>query len=179
MSVSYGKLDSRGRLVIFSAKREILCHGKAILMSKVEELQKSRLFEGLLPEEIEMLAELTQQKKYQAGEVVFQQGDVGDSLYLLVDGAVEVIQKRADGTEHVITVLESPNFFGEMSLIDKEYSSATIRSNTDSVMLCLTNENLHSFARAYKNGFTLVVINIARVLSSRLRETNQKLIENR
>lgn len=146
-------------------------------MNKVEELQKSRLFEGLLPEEIEMLAELTQQKKYIEGEVVFEQGDVGDSLYLLVEGIVEVLQKRSDGTEQLITELQAPEFFGEMSLIDKEYRSATIRARTEAIMLCLTNENLHSFARVYKNGFTLVVINIARVLSTRLRETNLKLLK--
>jgi CRP/FNR family transcriptional regulator, cyclic AMP receptor protein len=146
-------------------------------VNKSEELRKSRLFEGLLPEEIEMLSELTQQRKYGQGEIVFERGDVGDSLYLLVQGAVDVVHKQPGGAEHVITVLEAPNFFGEMSLIDKEYRSATIRAKSESVMLCLTNENLHSFARVYKNGFTLVVINIARVLSSRLRETNQKLVE--
>lgn len=146
-------------------------------MNKVEELQKSRLFEGLLPEEIEMLAELTQQRKFEQGEAVFEHGDVGDSLYLLVEGSVEVLHKGADGNEHLITVLDAPEFFGEMSLIDKEYRSATIRAKTEALLLCLTNENLHSFARVYKNGFTLVVINIARVMSARLRETNQKLIE--
>ena len=144
-------------------------------MNKPEILQKSRLFEGLLPEEIEMLAEVTQQKDYKAGETVFEQGDVGDSLDLLVEGEVDVVRTRSDGSQHVIAVLEAPNFFGEMSLIDKEYRSATIRARTAATMLCLTSENLHSFARVYKNGFTLVVINIARVLSSRLRETNEKL----
>ncbi len=146
-------------------------------MNKVEELQKSRLFEGLIPEEIEMLAEVTQQRKFDQDEVVFEQGDVGDSLYLLVEGSIEVLHKGSDGNEHLITVLDAPEFFGEMSLIDKEYRSATIRAKTEALLLCLTNENLHSFARVYKNGFTLVVINIARVMSARLRETNQKLIE--
>jgi CRP/FNR family transcriptional regulator, cyclic AMP receptor protein len=146
-------------------------------MNKAEILQKSYLFEGLLPEEIEMLAELTQQKNFKAQEKVFEQGDVGDSLYLLVEGSVDVIQKLPGGKEHTIAVLQAPDFFGEMSLIDKEYRSAAIRARTDSLILCLTNENLHSFARVYKNGFTLVVINIARVLSFRLRDTNQKLAE--
>jgi len=146
-------------------------------VNKVEELQKSRLFEGLIPEEIEMLAEVTQQRKFDQDEVVFEQGDVGDSLYLLVEGSIEVLHKGSDGNEHLITVLDAPEFFGEMSLIDKEYRSATIRAKTEALLLCLTNENLHSFARVYKNGFTLVVINIARVMSARLRETNQKLIE--
>ncbi len=146
-------------------------------MNKVEELQKSRLFEGLLPEEIEMLAEVTQQRKFEQGDVVFEQGDVGDSLFLLVEGSVEVLREGADGSEHLIASLDAPEFFGEMSLIDKEYRSASIRAKTEALLLCLTNENLHSFARVYKNGFTLVVINIARVMSARLRETNQKLIE--
>ncbi len=145
-------------------------------MNKVEVLKGSRLFEGLLSEEIEMLSELTQQKRLSPGEIVFQQGDVGDSLYLLAEGSVDVVQKRQDGSEQIITTLNAPNFFGEMSLIDKEYRSATIRSRTDAILLYLNNGNLHSFARIYKNGFTLVVINIARVLSARLRETNQKLL---
>ncbi len=144
-------------------------------MNKAEELQKSRLFEGLLPEEVEMLAELTQKKQFEAGNTVFEQGEVGDSLYMLVEGEVDVVRTREDGAEHVIATLRAPDFFGEMSLIDKEYRSATIRARSDALMLCLTNKNLHSFARVYKNGFTLVVINIARVLSARLRETNQKL----
>lgn len=144
-------------------------------MNKAEVLQKSRLFEGLLPEEIEMLAELTQQKSFPAGGVVFEQGEVGDSLYLIVSGSVEVVRKRADGSSHVIATLKAPDFFGEMSLIDKEYRSASIRAVEDTVMLCLTTENLHSFHRVYRNGFTLLVINIARVLSGRLRETNEKL----
>lgn len=144
-------------------------------MNKAVELQRSRLFEGLLPEEIEMLGELTQQHEFDSGAVVFEQGEVGESLFLLVEGSVDVIRKREDGSEHVIASLAAPDFFGEMSLIDKEYRSASIRARTDAALLCLTNKNLHSFARVYKNGFTLVVINIARVLSTRLRETNQKL----
>ncbi len=147
-------------------------------MNKAEELQRSQLFEGLLPEEIEMLAELMQHKRFEAGAVVFEQGEVGDSLYILVDGAVDVVRKRDDGSEVVLTTLQAPDFFGEMSLIDKEYRSATIRAVADSGLLCLSNENLHSFARIYKNGFTLVVINIARVLSFRLREANEKLSAN-
>jgi cAMP-binding proteins - catabolite gene activator and regulatory subunit of cAMP-dependent protein kinases len=144
-------------------------------MNKAEELQRSRLFHGLLPEEIEMLAEVTQQKNYKAGELVFEQGSVGDSLFLLAEGAVDVVRKREDGEERVIATLHAPEFFGEMSLIDKEYRSATIRASTDTIMLCLSSENLRSFSRVYRNGFTLLVINIARVLSLRLRETNEKL----
>ena len=84
-------------------------------MNKVEELQKSRLFEGLLPEEIEMLAELTQHKKFSQGEVVFEQGDVGDSLYLLVEGAVDVVQKRKDELDRVRDIAPPDIIYGDQA----------------------------------------------------------------
>ena len=64
-----------------------------------------------------------------------------------------------------------------MSLIDKEYRSASVRGKTATTILQLSNENLHIFAKNYRNGFTWVVVNIARVLSIRLRETNRRLAE--
>ena len=144
-------------------------------MEKVEVLQKSRLFENLLPDELDMLSELSQMKDFKAGEVVFKEGEVGNTLYVIVSGEVEVLRKDQGGELKPIALIKEPEFFGEMSLIDKELRSATIRARVDTKLLVLSNENLHSFAKVFKNGFTMVAINIARVLSIRLRETNVKL----
>ncbi|HME90920.1 MAG TPA: cyclic nucleotide-binding domain-containing protein, partial [Myxococcaceae bacterium] len=65
------------------------------------------------------------------------------------------------------------------SLIDKEYRSATVRARTDAELLHLTAENLATFRKRHRDGFTFVVINIARVLSARLREANAKLAASR
>ena len=92
-------------------------------------------------------------------------------------GEIEILRPNPKGELSTIAVLDPPQFFGEMSLIDKEYRSATVRAKTDAVLLQLTNENLHIFAKNFRNGFTWVVVNIARVLSSRLRETNRRLAE--
>jgi len=146
-------------------------------MEKLAILETSPLFVSLHPEELDMLAELSQERQLAAGEVIFNEGDVGDSLYVIVRGEVEVIRKGNEGKARIIAALKEGEFFGEMSLIDKEYRSATCRTRTEAELLRLTNENLHSFARVYKNGFTLVVINIARVLSLRLRETSEKLAQ--
>ena len=142
-------------------------------MEKLAILETSPLFVSLHPEELDMLAELSQVRNFSGGEVIFNEGDVGDSLYVIVHGEVEVARKDDEGTAQMIAELKDGEFFGEMSLIDKEYRSATCRARTDAELLRLTNENLHSFARVYKNGFTLVVINIARVLSLRLRDTSE------
>jgi len=144
-------------------------------MEKLAILETSPLFVSLHPEELDMLAELSQERSFASGEVIFNEGDVGDSLFVIVRGEIEVVRKGEGGAPRTIAVLKEGEFFGEMSLIDKEYRSATCRTRTDAELLRLTNENLHSFARVYKNGFTLVVINIARVLSLRLRDTSEKL----
>lgn len=144
-------------------------------MEKIEVLQKSRLFENLLPDELEMLSELSQMKEFKTGDIVFNEHDVGNSLFVIVSGEIEVLRKGGDGKLKAIAFMKEPEFFGEMSLIDKELRSATIKAKNDTTLLILTNENLHSFAKVFRNGFTMVVINIARVLSARLRETNAKL----
>ena len=99
-------------------------------------------------------------------------------MFVVAEGEVAV--SRKDGGISVELARLAPGaFFGEMSLIDKEYRSASVRAASDARLLQLTNENLHIFAKNYRNGFTWVVVNIARVLSSRLREVNRRLTENR
>jgi CRP/FNR family cyclic AMP-dependent transcriptional regulator len=88
---------------------------------------------------------------------------------------VEVLRKNDGGELKVLTSLRAPAFFGEMSLIDKEYRSATVRAKSEAVLLHLSAENLALFRKQYRDGFTFLVINIARVLSGRLRDANQRL----
>ncbi|MBX5483854.1 MAG: cyclic nucleotide-binding domain-containing protein [Myxococcaceae bacterium] len=144
-------------------------------MDKVAVLSTSPLFDMLSNQELEYVAELAQPKKFAAGELVFEEGELGDSLYVIVNGEIDVVRRDADGQQKVLTTLTAPEFFGEMSLIDKEYRSATVRARTDAELLHLSAENLTSFRKQYQDGFTFVVINIARVLSARLREANARL----
>lgn len=144
-------------------------------MVKLEVLSGSPLFEMLSNQELEYVADLSRPRKLSAGQVIFEEGELGDSLYVIASGEVEVVRKDKGGQQKVLATLAAPQFFGEMSLIDKEYRSATVRAKTDCELLHLTAENLTTFRKQHKDGFTFVVINIARVLSSRLREANQKL----
>jgi CRP/FNR family transcriptional regulator, cyclic AMP receptor protein len=144
-------------------------------MNKLEVLSGSPLFDMLSNQELEYVADLSRPRKLGAGQVVFEEGELGDSLFVISSGEVEVVRKDASGKPRVLATLTAPQFFGEMSLIDKEYRSATVRAKTDCELLHLTAENLTTFRKQHKDGFTFVVINIARVLSSRLREANQKL----
>ena len=102
---------------------------------------------------------------------------MGASLFVLASGEVEVVRTAASGAGRVLAVLGAPAAFGEMSLIDREQRSATVRARGECVALQLTAENFAAFRKHSRDGFTLVVVNIARLLSSRLRETNARLAE--
>lgn len=144
-------------------------------MEKLSVIASSPLFEMLSPAELARLAELARVRRFEAGEVVFEEGDLGDSLFVIMNGQVEVVRRLPDGQVRPLTVLASPEFFGEMGLIDKEYRSATVRARTEAHLLQLTAQDLRAFRQAHGDGFTFVVVNIARSLSARLREANARL----
>lgn len=144
-------------------------------MEKISVLSSSPLFEMLSNQELEFIAELSRPRRFSAGQTIFEEGELGDSLFVIGSGEVEVVRRDASGEQKVIAVLTAPQFFGEMSLIDKEYRSATVRARSEAELLHLTAENLTTFRKQHRDGFTFVVINIARVLSGRLREANTRL----
>jgi len=144
-------------------------------MEKVELLASSPLFEMLSPVELEYVADLARPRQFKSGEVIFEEGSVGDSIFVIAKGEIEILQKSNGGGEQTIAVLGSPSFFGEMSLIDKERRSATARPRSSCDLLQLSVENLAAFRRQYREGFIFLLINIARMLSARLREANLKL----
>ena len=138
-------------------------------------LRRSPFFEMLSEVELELLGELSRPRRFAVGDVVFREGDAGDALYVLASGEVEVVARGAGGDDRVLAMLSPPAAFGEMSLVDREVRSATVRARTDCVALQLTAEDFTAFRKRSRDGFTLFLVNVARVLSSRLRETNHKL----
>ena len=129
-------------------------------------------FSGLDEKKRKNVASLGKELSFKPGDKMVDEGTTGVGFYLILDGKAEV-RKGAK----VLASLGKGQFFGEMSLIDKEYRSATARAKTDARLIQLTNDSLHVFAKRYRNGFTWVVVNIARMLSARLRDTNRRLME--
>ncbi len=142
---------------------------------KLEVLRRSPLFEMLSEAELKVLAELSRARRFAASDVVFREGDAGDALFVLAQGEVDVLARTPSGEERTLATLGAPHAFGEMSLVDREVRSATVRARTACVALQLGAENFTSFRKRSRDGFTLFLVNVARVLSSRLRDTNRKL----
>lgn len=136
-------------------------------------LGRCPLFELLSAAELQVLAGRARPVRFGAGQAIFTEGEVGDSLFVLAEGEVEVARHEGPGAP--LAVLSPPAAFGEMALVDREHRSATVRARTPALALQLTAEDFAAFRKHSRDGFTLVVMNVARVLSSRLRETSAKL----
>lgn len=75
-------------------------------------------------------------KQYQDGEVIVRQGELGDCMYVIQEGEVEVIQRHGE-KEFCLAVLGPGDFFGEMAVLDKEIRPATVRALGNTFVLSL------------------------------------------
>lgn len=108
-------------------------------------------------------------KGYQAGEVIVRQGEVGNCMYVIQEGRVEVLQER-DGRDVQLAVLDEGDFFGEMSLFESEVRSATVRA-TGTVRVLTVDKK--TFLRRINEDPSLA-FRIVEKLSRRLREMNER-----
>jgi CRP/FNR family cyclic AMP-dependent transcriptional regulator len=142
---------------------------------RVEALQASPLFANMLPLEKQYLAELAVRRDVRAGEILFDVGALGEAVFVVVSGALRVSVLSKSGEMKAVATLAAPDFLGEMALIDRRPRAARVEAAEDTVLLAVSHDNIYSFAKVHRNGFTWLVVNIAKGLSARLRAMNENL----
>ncbi len=138
----------------------------------LEFLRTHSIFGGIPNSELEKIRDLLTEKHFPAGADIIREGEPGGDLYLIWQGSVEVLKKDPDmpGAAPVqIAVRNTGDSFGEMELIDIQPSEATIRAREDTITLVLTNRNLYRLEQASLKTFTMIIMNLARDISRRLR----------
>lgn len=135
-------------------------------------LQQQPLFGGVDNQAMGSIMPLLREASFAAGELIVREGDQGDSLFVICSGSAEVL-KSAPGTEAVfgkrIAILKVGDVFGEMELIDMQNRSATVRALEPVSALALSSADLFRIYEADLPTFALLVLNLARELSRRLR----------
>jgi CRP/FNR family transcriptional regulator, cyclic AMP receptor protein len=143
----------------------------------VDKLREIGLFGALSDEVLIHLASTLKQLAAMPGEMIFREGDLAHEMFVLLDGEVEVVKKSRAGREHRIALLGPADCFGEMSLIDMQARSATVRSVAPSRLLRISSEDMDALYRHDLKSYALITLNIARDLSRRLRVTDGILAE--
>ena len=138
-------------------------------------LANIQLFRGIAPRGLETLAAITREQSYGKGEFVFREGAPGTSLYLLLSGKVRISKNVAGMGEEALAVLGPGDVFGEMSIIDDSPRSADAIVHETCRLLVLEKEPLEDLMFLHKDIAYEMLWNVVRTLSSRLRETNDKM----
>ena len=111
------------------------------------------------------------------GDTIFKDGDPAREMYVVLDGEIEVLKKSRRGRETRVAILGPNDCFGEMSIIDMQPRSATVRALGPARLLRISTEEMDSLYRHDLKSYTLIVLNIARDLSRRLRVTDGLLAD--
>ncbi|MFH1487315.1 MAG: cyclic nucleotide-binding domain-containing protein [Pseudomonadota bacterium] len=151
-----------------------------------ETVKKASIFETLNDEEVEKVLNITREIRFHEGEFIMQEGDQGDTLYMVVQGDVGVSKSLTmkfgeddfRKTEKVLTRFspEDHAIFGEMALIGQDSRSATIIARTDCVLLEIKRDDFIRLIEGNPELGVKILMNLSGLLISRLRHSSQDII---
>ena len=141
---------------------------------KIQFLREVPSFKSLSAEQIETLADFCKAVTFEAGSTIFRQGEIGNSLYIVVDGRVGIEREVADENDTVsVTMINPGEYLGFFSLFNQAPRSTTATAMADTVILQIEHDAFVAFA--LQNPELLAEIN--RVLVERLLEAYDKIAE--
>lgn len=141
------------------------------MLSNLDLIRRVPLFSLLTGEQAQAIAEGVVKRRYRRGEVIVEQGTKSNSLFILLTGRARVVTADARGREVILAVLQPGDYLGEMSLIDNEPHSATVRAEVQCDALVLGRAE---FARCLPENSSLSYA-IMRGLVSRLRAADRQI----
>ncbi len=138
-------------------------------------LKQAAIFQDLDDGELARVAEVCREQKFAAGQHVFKEGEPGNRLFIISEGDVRISRTIPGSGEEALAVLKPGASFGEMAIFDRSERSTDAIANTSCTLLTISRsdfELLLDFNRdiAYK-----VLWSVVRLLSARLRVTNDNL----
>jgi CRP-like cAMP-binding protein len=135
------------------------------------------VFDGLTAEDIRVVSNCSQVRRFDSGHTVFDEESRDRDLYALLEGRVEVLQESEAGDQEKLTELEPYAAFGELGLAVGAPRTATVRTIEPSRFLFVDGDGFHNLQTNQHGAAYKIEHNILRVVSRRLRDTNRELMK--
>ena len=137
-------------------------------LPRINELRAISLFKGLNPRELREIDELLHERTYQKGEIIFDAGDVGLGLYIVVSGRIQAKSSRA-GADNLSAEFCCGEFFGEISLFDDSQRTSRVIAVEPSRVLALFRTEFFSLLERNHSIGTKILLELSRTVCHRLR----------
>jgi len=134
-------------------------------------------FQDFAYRELQTLAGYFGQLAVARGQVIFDEGEAGGYMLILIDGKVS-IYKAGESGRHLLSYEGKGRIIGEMALLDRERRSATCVAESDCELLTINHDGLDRLAREHPLLAYRFMFALARLLSKRLRRTSGVLAEH-
>jgi len=141
-------------------------------LDRIEFLKTMPFFDQLSNRQLKGVSDIMFERTYDADELVFEEGQPGAALFLVLDGKVAVEIFRETSTTR-LAVLEKGAFFGEMALLDETPRSATARALERTRTLALYRNDLNGLVQRDAKTACQIYRSLAATIAERLRLTNQ------
>jgi len=135
----------------------------------------SPIFQTLEAHELEKVMRVCDIIELKHGEYVFREGDVGDRLFVIAEGAIRISRMIPGSGEEALVVLKAGACFGEMAIFDEMERSTDAIVDTRSLLLSITREAFEDLLESDKDLAHKVLWSVCRMLSERLRLSNEQL----
>lgn len=143
------------------------------LLENILTLKHSPLFSTVTTRELEAVAMVAEEIMFEGGEVVVKEGEVGDSMFLIKQGAVCISKQVTAGSAAKLAVLSAGECFGEMSVIDEEVRSASVVAEGRCSLLRISKEALLDVILDAPH----LGVELLKIFVKRVRAANQRIQE--
>src|SRR5437764_1172825 len=134
-------------------------------MTIAEQLKETPQFKGVKLTDLDELVALMKPESYEGGRRLFQKGDVGDRLYIVVSGTIRIYTHDSDGKEFTLSMIGPGRVFGEFSILDQQPRSASATADGMLDVLTLSRDDFMTFLPEHPT----VGLAMIRNLTDRLR----------
>lgn len=141
------------------------------ISEKIVHLKGIDIFESLSVGELAAIASVAEEIEHPPGEIIMQEGDYGETMYLITHGEVSVIKNMGKTNEVELDRIKAGDYFGEMALFEDTVRSGSIRTEAACSFMVLHKQEFKELVREYPQ----IALEICKVLSGRLRKLHQKI----
>lgn len=150
------------------------------LAEHTEKLKQITLFEAVKDNEDAMkrILDISSLRKFHKGDNLITEGDMGDELFILLEGSVDILKKTMAGDDYLVASLKAEYniFIGEMALIDNDKRSATVTATENSLALVIGKKGFMDLGDSAPHIGLPITRAISKIVAGRLRKTNEDMM---